>query len=363
MSSKDKDFEYKHRFQKVLWKMGFWTRIEVPVLAYSIDTYIDNLKKHDLTDIDVYGEHINLDFSINKYITDCKSGRNVKNTERVFWLRGVMDYTQANKGFLVKKGISSNIRLILDKLNIYAIDNTNLNELEKLYDTKEISEVFSVEYYQEREKIVNSLSVEYKKIYQFLSQRYWYNPSHLNLAVLLTMLRKGEFYRKFSQDDKTHLFLLLEIVILLSRILFECCNYVLHRNIADIPQAVLEFTHGGVNGLNNKKNIIREVQNIIIKLYPDENVKVDDNEIKPFYYKSLTELIATLLTEPAMSKDIIRYLEIFQHEIITGKSYDLQNIFGATFSNVTLKLSKDIVRFYASATKVDQSIFKSILNK
>lgn len=366
MSSNDKDFDYKIRFQRILWKMGFWTRAEVPVLAYSIDTYaeIDKLKKHDLTDIDVFGELINLDFSINKYIVDCKSsGKTVKATERIFWLRGVMDHSKAIKGFLVKKSVSSNIRLILDKLNIYAIDDANLNELENLYRSNSISEIYSLSYYKAREQIIGNLTDEYKKIYQFLSQRYWYNQSHVNLNILQTMLNKDEFYSKFIKDDKVHTFLLLEIIILFSRILFECCNYVLHRNIADIPQGVLEFIYGGVNGLNSKKNIVREMKNLINKHMPNEKVQINDHDVIPHFFKPFIELIATLITEPVMSRDILRYLEILQHEVITEKPYDFQMIFGSSYSHVTIKLAKDIIRYYVKISKVDQSIFNNILSR
>ena len=322
MSSNDKDFDYKHRFQRVLWMMGFWTRIEIPVLAYSINTYVDNLKKHDLTDIDVYGEQINLDFSINKYIGDCKSGKNVKSTERIFWLKGVMDYTEANKGFLIKKSVSQNIRLILDKLGIYAVDDANLVELEKLYHTNAISDLYSPEYYTEREKLVSLLTDEYKKIYQFLSQRYWYNQSHVNLAVITSMLNKDDFYKNFQTGNKVQTFLLLEIIIFYCRLLNECCNYVLHRNIADIQQCVLEYVHGGVSGLNTKKNLVREMKSLLNNYLPNDNININENDVTPLFYKPLLEIVITLISEPAMSRDTIRYLEVYQHEVIMNKKYN-----------------------------------------
>lgn len=361
MSSNDKDFDYKIRFQRILWKMGFWTRSEIPVLAYSTNTYVDNLKKHDLTDLDVYGELLNTDFSINKYIADCKSGRQVKSTERVFWLKGVMEFTKADKGFLIKKNVTDHIRLILDSMNIYAIDNNNLLELEKLYNTSSINELFSKEYYIEREKIIGSLSEEYKKIYQYLSQRYWYNSNHINLNVILTMLNKNEFHKSFEKNNKSHLFLLLENIIFLTRVIFECCNYVLHRNIADIPQAVLEYIHGGVTGYNQKKNILREIKSMVNTYLPNEAINVEENDIKPVYYQPLLELILSIITEPLLAKDIIRYLEIFQHEVILEKKYDFNQYFANSYSNITLKLAKDIIRFYSSFTKVNSDIFESIL--
>ena len=74
----DKDFSQKVRFQKILWAMGCWSRIEIPIVIYEDDNKNERLQKHYLTDIDVYGEVIQPDFSVTKSIGDCKSGKNIK---------------------------------------------------------------------------------------------------------------------------------------------------------------------------------------------------------------------------------------------------------------------------------------------
>lgn len=356
----DYDFEYKIRFQKIMWKMGYWARIEIPVLAYDIDGMTKNLKKHDLTDLDVYGEKINSDFSRIKQIGDCKSGKNVRIVERVFWLKGVMEYTKATKGFLIKKKISNNIRIILDRMQIYGVDDSNLSNLEKIYQTNSLDSLFDMNYYVEKKKIIDSLNDEYEKIYKYLSQRYWFNESYVNLRTLLNMLDKNNFYKKFYQGNREHIFLLMETIILLARLLFECCNYVMHRNIADIETAVIEFIHGGVNGLNNKMNMVREIRPILQSITNSEQV-AQGVFIKPIYYNELVRIIASFVSDPSNVIDVMRYLEMLQYEIIIDNKVDIGKFIGANYSDITLKLSKDIIEFYIKISKVDQQVLKDIL--
>ncbi len=358
----DNDFNFKIRFQRILWKMGFWARIEIPVICYNIDNTTNNLKRHDLTDVDVYAEKIGYDFSLTKYIVDCKSGNNVRPAERTFWLRGIMDYTHAEKGFLVKKKISENIRLILDKLNIYGIDSKNLAEMEKLYNSLSLERLFSDEYYLERKKIIDSLTDEYQKIYWYLSQRYWFNQNYVNLKTILIMLEKNEFYKNFKKGNQSHLFLVMEIVISFCRLIFECCNYIIHRNVTEISRGVLEFINGGVNGYTNKINLIKELKPILEEVTPVNSFE-KISMIQPTYFESFVKLVATFISEPYNCIDIMRYLELIQHGVITKKDINISEIIGATFSPVSLKLAKDVIRFYLDISKIDKTLFEDIMNK
>lgn len=39
----DKDFSQKVRFQKILWAMGCWSRIEIPIVIYEDDNKNERL--------------------------------------------------------------------------------------------------------------------------------------------------------------------------------------------------------------------------------------------------------------------------------------------------------------------------------
>ncbi|OMI27497.1 hypothetical protein BTA31_10285, partial [Bacillus haynesii] len=210
-------------------------------------------------------------------------------------------------------------------------------------------------------EIINSLTDEYSMIYKYLNVRYWFNDNPTNLKTLLVMLEKNDFYKNFKYNDKTHKFILMEIVILFCRTIFECCNYIMHRNISDIPQGVLEYIHGGVNGLTNKINLVRDMRPILQKITNTEDIG-HEVFIEPHYLSKLTHLVGVFISEPNNVMDIMRYLELLQYEIIIEKKLDFEKMI-SSFSPVTLKISKDVITSYLNITKVNEEVLSSVLNR
>ena len=260
MYSDEKDFQQKIRMQKIFWSMGKWTRIDIPVVIYENDDQQEKIKKHYLTDIDVYGETFQKDFSIEKSIADCKSGSNVKIFERLFWLKGVKEYFCASHAYLVKKSISAKAKLLMPKLEMVAIDNETLYELEKIYHTSTLP-LYTKEYYLKLDKMIGEYDNEYKKIFDYLVTRYWFTESNISMKVLLSMLSKRDFYKKLDMNNRSHRFLLMEICIMFARTILLCCRYVITRDIINIEQSVMEYIHGGVDGFNSKMSMVRDINN------------------------------------------------------------------------------------------------------
>lgn len=360
MYSDDKDFELKVQFQKILWSMGLWSRIDIPVVIYEEDKTRAKLKKHFLTDIDVYGESIQPDFSLVKNIGDCKSG-NVKVFERLFWIRGVKDYINADQAYLVKKNLSEKAKLFMPKVNVKGIDEKAIKEYVNIYHTSNLH-LFSREYYNRRDEIISQLSNEYQKIYDYLNTRYWFTDSNTSQRVLMTMLQKNNFYNTFKKDNKAHRFLLLEICILLARTLIDCCNYVVSRDVINIEQSVLEYIHGGIDNYTARMQMIKEISNSLKELLGPDGIE-NSVLVKPNYFMELLKLIAVLVGEASNIRDVTRYMEIMQHEIILEKNIDYTNITGLNYSAVGHKLAKDIISFYLKTNNIDPDFFSDLFTK
>lgn len=354
----DKDFEQKRRFQKILWAMGYWSRVNIPIVIYENDNKNARLQKHDLTDIDVYGEIIQSDFSVTKSIGDCKSGKNVKVFERLFWVRGVKDYLNAEHAYLIKKVISSKAKLFMPKVDVKGIDDQSLDEMENIFHSLHLN-LFSDEYYNVRAKIIAQLEDEYKKIFDYLSTRYWFTNSSVSLKVLMTMLKKRDFYNTFSPDNKIHSFLLLEICIMLSRTLIDCCKYIMSRDITNIQTSVMEYIHGGIDGYNSKMQMMREISVSIKEIFGTEEI-ANKVLVIPDYFEELVKIVAVLIGESSHIKDVTRYMEIMQHEIILETSIDYTQIIGLQYSPVGHKIAKDIIVFYLRANKMDIHFYDNI---
>lgn len=124
-----------------------------------------------------------------KCIGDCKSGRNVKVFERLFWVRGVKEYLNAEYAYLIKKSISSKAKIFMPKVDVKGIDDQSLSEMENIFHSLQLT-LFSEEYYKGRSEIINQLVDEYKKIYDYMNTRYWFTDLNIGLKVLMTMLKK-----------------------------------------------------------------------------------------------------------------------------------------------------------------------------
>ena len=357
----DKDFIQKVRFQKILWAMGYWTRIEIPIVVYEDDNKNKKLQKYYLTDIDVYGEIIQLDFSFTKSIGDCKSGRNVKVFERLFWLRGVKDYLNAEHAYLIKKNISSKAKIFMPKVNIKGIDDNSLTEIEKIYHTSSLG-LFSNDYYKARVDMITQMKDEYKKIYDYMNTRYWFTNLNVSMQVLMTMLKKNDFNNTFIKENKMHRFLLLEICIMLSRTIIDCCKYVMSRDVINIKRSVMEYIHGGIDSYNNKMQMLREISVPIREIFESDEIS-NKILVTPEYFNEMFKLIIALIGEASNIKDIIRYLEIMQHEVLLDKRIDYTEIIGLQYSSVGHKLSKDIISFYLKINKIDTHFFDDVFLK
>ena len=360
MYSDDKDFKQKIKMQKVFWSMGMWSRIDIPIVIYEDDSQRGKIKKHYLTDIDVYSEIIQKDFSIEKSIADCKSGSNVKIFERLFWVRGVKEYFGASQAYLVKKSISSKAKIFMPKLDIIGVDNQTLFELEKIYHTNALP-LYSEKYYFELDKIIQEYENEYKKIFDYLVTRYWFTESNVSMKVLLSMLAKRGFYKTLDKNNRNHRFLLMEVCIMFARTVLSCCRYVLTRDVLNLEQSIMEYIHGGVDGFNLKMNMVRDIHNELKDvLY---NVQLADSIlIQPSYYKELVKLVAVILGEANNMTDILRYMEIMQHEIVLGEKFDYNQCMGNEYSSIGHKLAKDIVLFYLKENNISVNFFADIFN-
>lgn len=360
MYSDDKDFEQKRKMQRIFWNMGLWSRIDIPIVIYEDDSQRNKMKRHYVTDIDVYSEGICKDFSIFRNIADCKSGNTVKIFERLFWLKGVKEYYGADQAYLVKKKISSNAKIFMPQLDIIGVDDNALDELQKIYHANTLK-LFTVDYYKKLEMIIIQYKNEFKSIFDYLNSRYWFTNSNVSMKVLLSMLFKNNFYQCLEKSKVEHRFLLMEICIMFARTIIDCCRYVITRDMLNVEQSVLEFIHGGVDGFNSKRSMVREISNELKEML--FNMELEKNIlIKPSYFNDLVKLVVVILGETNNIADILRYMEIMQHEIVLNHQFDYDECLNNQYSPIGHKLAKDIVRFYLKINKIDEDFFEDIFN-
>jgi hypothetical protein len=100
----EKDLGLKVASRRLLWRMGYSTRIDVPLRTLvpektprGKDTY------ETFTDLDVLGLCIVPGFAVRAVISDCKTSAS-RSTERMFWIRGVGEFFAADDAWMVRSG-------------------------------------------------------------------------------------------------------------------------------------------------------------------------------------------------------------------------------------------------------------------
>lgn len=76
----------------------------------------------------------------------------------------------------------------------------------------------------------------------------------------------------------------------------------------------------------------------------------------------IVKLVAVILGEANNMTDILRYMEIMQHEIVLGEKFDYNQCMGNEYSSIGHKLAKDIVLFYLKENNISVNFFADIFN-
>ena len=92
------------------------------------------LRRTSLTDLDVLGISFDKLFTPHRVVGDCKTGKNVSDANRLFWLRGVMDYFGANQAYFIRPRIDNHARAIAPKMGLRVLDEADLTAIEKALD-------------------------------------------------------------------------------------------------------------------------------------------------------------------------------------------------------------------------------------
>lgn len=359
MPEVDKDAIFKLRFKRYLWNMGYFCPIEVKLSAYAIK-YGSHIR-YDITDIDVAGIRFDNDLSHAVVIGDCKTGVE-SSVNRIFWLKGVMDFFGANRGYFVKPKINDNAKQVASKLNISLLSEENLTLIEKEANLESLRfSIFDVDTYNKvrslwginlgKDQKPNESQLKLKEIYHYLEYIFWVTDDYRNINSIIEKLTEiKRYYLGYSQEKIK--FLIYYAAILFSLSLLKMGGFIISRDRKNFVPQAREYLFGGMLLLREREGLIRAISKLTgkgLKLEPD-------------YYSDLLELVNRLVKFSSRSKDIPRYLEIVLYEYVLNKSkLKLEDIFKSQYSIDTLKLVKDIVLFLCDVAEIDKKAFEELL--
>ena len=275
MARLDLDLDLKLRFKRLFWTMGYWCSLEVPVSHYEFRQ--GKRRRVDLTDIDVLGVRFDPALQAHRVMADCKSGMESHN--RIFWLRGAMQYFEVDSAYFVKTRISQRERAIASRLGIATLDPAALDRLETRYSTESVGlPLADPAVYAEQLALLSragcdSSSKEPQAIgeaRQFCRYMYWYIPRERRILNLLEIGRRiSPFLRGADLADR---YLVYHISVLASIALLDMAGAAAARDITDVPGQIRHYLFGGPMALAEREKflmLLNKATGLTERLEPD----------------------------------------------------------------------------------------------
>ena len=363
----DGDVDLKARLNAIFWDLGFFTRLELKLAGY----VPGKTMPLELTDLDVLGIRVNPDLTFDYIVGDCTSNRNVYRSpiQRVFWLRGVMDFFGAQKGYLclaTKSQLPEIQRIVASDLGVTILNDENLTKLAKRVDHDSsrllLSTVESWHYYEGN---LSTLPARLSAVLEFRKYKYWLTPSHDRIHALVSL---ASLHRAQFQDPGRFVSVLaLDLLSLLSLAILQMSAYALRVNPESPDSTLRTYFFGGYSEMTRREGIVENINRVLHAMTPQPELFPSGEETKvlrldPEYLPKLLDTAYRLLNKPHDASQIPRYIQcvLFEKALYSGKNEKGIEILQKAFSDVTRKLTRDIAKLMSDACGVPGELFSDL---
>ena len=356
------DFELKVRMQNVLKALGYYTRVEVKMAQSDREG-----SRKELTDLDVLAVHVTPDLAMEYVVADCTTNRRTcaTPTHRIFWLRGVMDFFVAQRGYLVlgsSKEPPPVPRAVATRLGIGVVNAAYLAKQEERVAgllPRELR-VLLPEAWDYLEQNLSNQKVELAPLVEYRRYDFWQKTTYQNLQDMLAVLGKAKEHLDAGQ--RFHRVLVLDLVALYSLALLDMAGNMMLRGSLVPTDDIRTYLLGGEDALRSKERLIGALRAVTSQLNAQQPTLFANDPISldPPYMAAFLDAVVRVLNRPKESSTVPHFLQAVLFERVLNRDP------GATyhedaFSDVTKKLARDIGRFVVSASGIDRELLRDVL--
>lgn len=355
----DKDINLKLRFKRILFQMGYYSPIEVELSQYQALGM--ELKRKSLTDLDVLGIKFDPVLTPHRVICDCKSGRNVSDPNRLFWLKGTMEYFNANVAYYLRPRIAAHARAIAPKLGVRPIDENELTAIETNLNVDSLPlPLQNPDFYKNQQALwgisvpsgtkPTSKQVELKKVYTHLSYHYWYIEQHRNLFMLVAHFEK--IAHLLDPADPRDILLSHVGLERFTHCLLEMGSIIYSRGLSNLPQNVRIYLYGGPLALRDREEFFRLLNKLTLVR----------ESLDPPFLPNTIELTNRIIRNPYAAAEVLRYLEAIYGWCVQLGNKDIAPVFNNNPLTGAIVLARDIAITFTKATGVREELYASLLS-
>ena len=361
--SQDKDSLLKLRIRKILWSQGYYCPLEVDISHHEYEYSRQNLKRTPITDIDVLGIRFESDLRCTTIIADCKSGKESE-ANRIFWLRGVMDFFGAQEGLFIKTIIHSQARDMAPKLNIRTLDQRELEVLEKslaldkirigiadLQTYSKMNSLWGIDVKSGTQPTEKQLLV--KNVYSYLKYQYWMIDDYRNIQTNIENFSKVSDIL-VAKDVKSKYLAYIGLQRLSLSIL-RMANYIATHGLSDIKNQSRTYLFGGAFLVSERTRII-SLLNVLSK-----QMEIEDQwRLEPPYFDELVEIVNRIILNSRHGAKILQHLDTVIVEAVLGSNQKIEQVMGNTYSTDALVLTKRIANLLQRYANLEDGMFSEL---
>lgn len=359
MAKGDQDLLLKLRFRRLLFMMGYYSPTEVELSDYAVER--SSMKRRALTDLDVLGIRFDEMFVRHVVVCDCKSGRQVSDPNRLFWLRGVSDYFGADAAYLIRRILASHARSIAPKLSVSALSEGELLTLEKSFRAHDLQlPIADPQLYARREDLwglvvskgagLTPKQVLLKPVYEYLSYRYWYIDEHRRLLATIDKVTKVAPELESSDPrDVSLAFVGLERFILS---VLQLVSHVSSSGLSEVEKFARMYIFGGALDLAERERFVSLLNDL-----------TGANEtLLPECWPQLIELVQRVLQNPSAASRVLPCLESIYLWCEMVGNIDLSSSGTPYGDTATVVMLRDFCIAWCKATGVAEEMYRPVLS-
>ncbi|MCI4657133.1 hypothetical protein [Cryobacterium zhongshanensis] len=345
------DLGLKVNSRRLLWRMGFTTRVDVP-LRTPVPSQVGRPKTsrfETFTDLDVLGIALVPGFALRKVISDCKTTQR-GSTERMFWIRGVSDFFDADDAWMVRsKDVTAASRQLASRLGISVMEPADLSKLEGFHPTDldlengPLALLFDEAKVSTFAKVFTVLDKKLERLLAYRQFDYWVFDEYRNLQQVVAHLNYAQ--NVLDPNLPAHRALFIDCAWLYALSLAQAARHVRAVHVGEVDIALQQYLFGGQTGLLEK----RKLAAVLERFAPGDAT----SGVLPGWYPQLLELLVRHLRRPDAVIDELRYAEWVAEAQVAKEHASLADAFGSSFDPLPAKLLSDICGFLVTAAGLD----------
>lgn len=345
----EKDIELKALGRRLLWRMGFSTRVDVQMRSYvPVRSRGSRAGYESYTDLDVLGVAFSPGFQSQRVIIDCKTTKG-GSTERMFWLRGLADFFEADMAYMLRsRAVTDSARQLASRLGLGALMPADVQELEGLHriplDLAQgpLAELFIPARISDHLQRVSNADQNLAPLTEYINFDYWVYDSYRNLTQMVAHL--SDVRRHLNPENPRHLGVLFDCIWLYLVTCAKAIEYIRVTHVSEVDLNLQAYLFGGQIGLREKQQLADRMKAI-----------VGEGGILPEWYPGLLELVGRLIKNPTLFPGALRYAEWLNYSLVGGNPISVRAAFGGTANPTAAKLVADVAGFLVAASGLKPS--------